>query len=332
MNLEQTVLAGDVGGTKTLLALFRNDEGKPVEIKSKIYQRGKYNCLEEIIIDFLKNFEGTPPVACLGIAGPVNNGVVKSTNLPWITDEKVLSKKTGIRRVKIINDLVATANSVPHLSSNEITNIKPGAVSKMPERYVVLAPGTGLGQSFSIQKRNEIINIPSEGGHVDFAPTNETEAELYLYLFKKFGHVSYERIISGIGLPNIFDYLVEIKKMKPETETLEKMKNNDKAPIISEEALSGKDKVCEEALNLFVSILGSHAGNLALTFLANGGVYLAGGIPFKILSKLKEGIFTKSFLNKGRLRNILEPIPIHLITNNRAALKGAAYFSFQISE
>lgn len=332
MNIEHTILAGDVGGTKTLLALFSADDGKPVEIKSKEYKSDKYNCLEEIINDFLKNFNGTPPIACLGIAGPVNNGVEKSTNLPWITDEKTLSKKTGIRRIKIINDLAATAHSITHLTSDEIINIKPGVVPKMPERFVVLAPGTGLGQSFLIQKRNKIITIPSEGGHVDFAPANEIEAELYIFLFKKFGHVSYERIISGIGLPNIFDYLVQIKKMKPEKETIEKMKNHDKAPVISELALSGKDSVCEEALNLFVSVLGSHAGNLALTFLADGGVYLAGGIPFKILPKLKEDIFTKSFLNKGRLSSILEPIPVNLISNNRAAVKGAAYFSFQISE
>ena len=160
---------------------------------------------------------------------------------------------------------------------------------------------------------------------MNFAPTSEIETRLYTYLQGKFKRVSYERIISGSGLPNVFDFFVEVEKMEPQPETLKKMKNEDRAKVISEMALDKKDEVCEKTLDLFVSILGSHAGNLALTFLADGGVYLAGGVPFKILPKIKDGTFEKSFLNKGRLSSVLEGIPINLITNNLAAIKGAAH-------
>ena len=332
MNIGNTILAGDVGGTKTLLALFQNHNGKPAEVKYFEYKSNDFNGLEEILSEFLHDWEGKPEAACLGIPGPVKNGIVKSTNLPWVIDEKILSAKTGISRVKIINDLVATAYSIPHLASDEVINIKTGVLPKTPKRFVVLAPGTGLGQSFLLRDGNKNIVIPSEGGHTDFAPTHAIEAELYLYLLNKFGHVSFERIISGNGLPNIFDFLVDIKKGKPEKETLDKMRNHDQAPVISEMALAGKDAVCEAALNLFVSILGAQAGNLALTFMADGGVYLAGGIPFKIISKLKEDVFVKSFLNKGRMSSLLETMPINVITNSKAALKGAAYFAFEMNE
>jgi glucokinase len=332
MNIENTILAGDVGGTKTLIALFQEMNGLPVEIRKHEYVSRNFSCLENTIHDFLKGTEGIPMAAAFGIPGPVSNGIVKSTNLPWVIDEKILIEKTGIPRIKLMNDLVATANSLPILASDEIINIKTGNPPENPERYVVLAPGTGLGQSFLIHHDGKTIVIPSEGGHADFAPTNEIEAELYQYLLKKYGHVSFERIISGSGLPNIFDFLVEIRKEIPEKETIEKMKTNDRAAVISEMALSRKDEVCKDALDIFISILGTHAGNLALTFLADGGVYLAGGIPFKILPKLRDGIFTKSFLNKGRMKSVLYPIPVNVITNNQAALKGAAKVAFEINK
>jgi len=224
-----------------------------------------------------------------------------------------------------MNDLVATAYSIPSLKPNEVFNIKKGVKMSNPERFVVLAPGTGLGQSFLIQKDGRSLVIPSEGGHANFAPTSKIQTELFLYLLKKFGNVSYERIISGTGLPNIFDFFVEVKDRKPNQETLEKMQSKDRAIIISEMALSKKDKVCEDAMDIFVSVLGAHAGDLALSFLAYGGVYLGGGIAHKIIPKLKEDIFVNNFENKGRLKDVVEPIPINVITNNLAALKGAAF-------
>ncbi len=331
MNIENTILAGDTGGTKTILSLFQEQDGNPVEIKTGKYASQSFERLEDIIQEFLKDSEGLPRAAAFGIPGPVVEGVVKSTNLPWTLDERLLQKEIGIPRIKLVNDLVATAYSLPNLTPGEFVNIKPGITPKMPERYVVLAPGTGLGQSFLICHEGKKMVIPSEGGHVDFAPTTELEAQLFQFLFKKYGHVSYERLISGSGLPNIFDFLVQVKNEKPEAETLEKMRTQDRAAVISGMALKQKDTVCVEALDIFVSILGTNAGNLALTFLADGGVYLGGGIPFKILPKLTDGTFTNSFLNKGRMKWVLQPIPVHVITNNRAALKGAAQIAFEIN-
>jgi len=332
MKASDLILAGDVGGTKTLMSLHHENNGNPIEVKTIKYISRDFESLEAIIQDFLQKCDGVPMAAAFGIPGPVENGVVKSTNLPWIIDENLLIKHTGIPLVKLINDLVATAYILPKLTRDEITNIKEGVISKSPERYVVVAPGTGLGQSFLIKKDGKTIAIPSEGGHADFAPTSETEAGLYRFLLKKFGHVSYERVISGIGLPNIFDFIVEIKKEIPEKETLEKMKGHDRAVVISEMALAKADKVCEEALHLFVSILGSHAGNLALTFRPDGGVFLGGGIPYKIIPKMLDGTFVSRFVNKGRMRSVLENIPVNIILNNQAALKGAALVACEISK
>ncbi len=296
MKADKLLLAADVGGTKTLMCLFEGNKGNPVVVNTCKYVSCDYDSLEAIIKDFLKDHEGVPMAAAFGIPGPVEDGMVKSTNLPWVIKEKLLSEKTGIPRIRLVNDLAATAYSIPSLTSDELIHIKEGKTVKNPERYVVLAPGTGLGQSFLICSQGKKIVIPSEGGHADFAPTTELESELLGFLLQKFGHVSYERVISGIGLPNIFDFFMKIKKKKPKTETLEKMKTEKRAVVITEMALAKKDPICEEALDLFVSILGTHAGNLALSFLPDGGIYLAGGIPFKILPKIREPGFTNSLL------------------------------------
>jgi len=331
MNIENTVLAGDTGGTKTLLALYEAQDGQRKEIKKAHFNSRDYERLEDIIEAFLAGETGRPTAAAFGIPGPVVDGVVRSTNLPWVIEEKTLSQHVQIPHIKLVNDLAATAHALPSLTEDEIVTIKKGETPKHPERYVVLAPGTGLGQSFLMRHRGKSIVIASEGGHTDFAPANEVEAELYLYLYRKFGHVSYERTISGSGLPNIFDFLIDIKNAKPSKATLEQMQTQDKAAVISTLALDALDPVCEEALHIFVSILGTKAGNLALNFLSDGGVYLGGGIPYKILPKLSDGAFVRSFLNKGRMQWVLDNIPVHVITNNQAALKGAAQIAFEIN-
>jgi len=318
------ILAGDIGGTKTLLALFETNGDRLIELKSKKYVSGEFKNLETIISDFLNGQQVSPESAAFGIPGPVVRGKVKSTNLPWILDEKELIDKTGIPKIKLVNDLAATAYDIPYLRSNELITIKEGSKEKESERVVVIAPGTGLGQAFLVCEGNKKIVIPSEGGHSDFAPSNELETELYLYLFKKFNHVSYERIISGSGLPNVFDFLVESNFASPNDETIERMNKEDRASVISELALSKKDKVCEKALDIFISVLGSHAGNLVITMMATGGVYLGGGIPHKILPKLQDGAFTKRFVTKGRLKEVVDATPVYVINNNYAALNGAA--------
>jgi len=260
----------------------------------------------------------------------VVNGEAKFTNLPWLVDEKNLSEKSNIPKVKIVNDLAATAYAVPFLNADELITIKEGAKEHFSERFAVIAPGTGLGQAFMLCEGNKKIVIPSEGGHSDFASSNKLETELLLYLKKKYDHVSYERIISGSGIPNIFDFLVEDQNMKPTEETTERMKTEDRARVISDMALKQKDKVCEKTMNIFVSVLGAHAGNIVLTTMATGGVYLGGGIPFKILPKLTDGIFVKSFTQKGRLSYLVEATPVYLINNNKAALTGASRIAFDL--
>lgn len=331
MDTEKLILAADVGGTKTLMCLFDGNDGDPREIRTKKYTTCDYGHLSEILDDFLQECDGLPKAGVFGIPGPVQDGKVESTNLPWSLDERELSKKSGIPKIELLNDLAATAYAIPHLKSEEVVSIRKGTKVKNPERFIVLAPGTGLGQAFLIKNNDQVIIIPSEGGHADFAPTSETEADLYRYLLKEFGHVSFERVISGQGLPNIFDFLREVKKMNPNEETLERMKNEDKGIVISEMALGKKDNVCEKALDIFTAVLGGHAGNLALTFMADGGIYLAGGIPHKILDKIKDGTFEKNYLRKGRLKDVVEEIPVNLITNNRAAIQGAALKACEIS-
>lgn len=324
------ILAGDVGGTKILLALFELSGEQLIQLKSKRYISRDYKSLEIIIKDFLASQQAAPASAAFGIPGPVENGIVKSTNLPWIIDEKVLSKNANISKVKIVNDLTATAFEIPYLKPDEVILIKGGKKENKSNNYVVVAPGTGLGQAFLICENDKKIVIPSEGGHSDFAPTNQIETELFLYLYKKFNRVSYERIISGSGLPNVFNFLVESGYAKPKNETLERMKTEDKAAVISELAINGSDKVCEKALDIFISVLGAHCGNLVITLLATGGVYLAGGIPIKILPKLKTKTFTDSFNNKGRLKEIVESTPIYVLNHNTAALNGAAKIAYEL--
>ncbi|AFH49672.1 Glucokinase [Ignavibacterium album JCM 16511] len=324
MESNKIILAGDVGGTKTLLALYECSGSHWIELKSKKYSSTEFANLELIVKDFLESQQISPASAVFGIPGPVEHGVVKSTNLPWIVDEKLLSKNLHIPKVKIVNDLAATAYQIPFLKEEEKILIKETSNEKRSERFVVVAPGTGLGQALLICEDDKKIVLASEGGHIDFAPTNELELELLHFLLKKFERVSYERIISGSGLPNIYDFLVESKFARSEEETIGRMKTEDRAIVISEMALAQKDKVCEKALEIFASVLGAHSGNLVINLLATGGVYLGGGIPHKILSKLKDGVFIKSFVNKGRLNPIVEETPVYVINNNLAALQGAA--------
>ncbi|MFZ1518700.1 MAG: glucokinase [Ignavibacteriaceae bacterium] len=324
------ILAGDVGGTKTLLALFKYDGNHITEIKSKKYSSRDFIELEIILKDFLHNEQIIPASAVFGIPGPVENGKSKSTNLPWTIVENKLIDILKTPKVRIVNDLAATAFEIPYLKADELIEIKPGKVNNRNQRFVIVAPGTGLGQAFLLCEGNKKIVIDSEGGHVDFAPTNQLEEELYIYLSKKFERVSYERIVSGNGLINVFDFLVECGYGSFTEETFERMLVEDKAAVISDMALLEKDPLCEKTLNIFISVLGAHCGNLVITLLATGGVYLAGGIPHKILPKLQTKIFEESFSNKGRLSEIVKATPVFVLNHNSAALKGAAKMALEL--
>jgi len=323
------IIAGDVGGTKALLVLFDIKEGRLIELQRMKYASAKFENLDTIVVDFLKDVTTQPRIGVFGIPGPVYPGTIRLPNLPWVLDADELALKTNIDKIEFINDLAATAYSIPFLDPNDIVQIKEGASAGASEKYVVVAPGTGLGEAFLFCEGNRKMVIPSEGGHSDFAPVNDLEADLYRFLADKYGHVSYERIISGRGIPNIFDFLMSINYAEPEALTLERMKTGDRAAVISGTALRHEDQVSIKAMEIFTSVLGAHAGNLVITTKATGGVYLGGGIPHKILPLLQQKSFSDSFNNKGRMSYLTKSTPVYVITNNNAALQGAAQIAYE---
>jgi glucokinase len=317
------VLAGDIGGSKTNLGLFRRGKTRPIPEVIETYRSREAPNLESIIEKFLDKHRPSVSNACLGIAGPVINGRSKTTNLPWDVSEVRIRKRFGWSTVRLINDLTATALSIPLLSGRETVSLSK-AKSRKSMNIGIVAPGTGLGKALLIFDSGRYIPVSSEGGHVGFSPSNETEMELWRYLHHRYGHVSEERILSGPGLVNIYSCLKESGRQKEPAWLAKRMEEMEPARAIGETAINLKTPLCLQALNIFVSVLGAVAGNLALTAMTTGGVYLAGGIPAKILPKLTENIFMRSFTNKGRYKRILEKIPVRVVLNDKAALLGAA--------
>ena len=321
---DQLFLAGDIGGTKTALAIFSVEQGVHKPIAQATFPSGRYRSLEDILKEFLadKNLQVTH--ASFGVAGPVMNDRAQVTNLPWVVDASVLSQTLGGVPVRLLNDLNAIAHAIPFLEPADLETLNVGTIEPRGP-LAVLAPGTGLGEAFLIWDGKRYRSFPSEGGHADFAPTNSTELELLAFLQARFGHVSYERVCSGKGIPNLYVFLKDTGRFaEPEWLRAEIALAQDATRIILQSAVEGKAEICAESLKLFVSILGSEAGNLALKILATGGVYLAGGIPPRILPQLKEKNFIDSFTHKGRFANWLAQVPIHVIVNPGIALLGAA--------
>ncbi len=322
------LLAGDIGGTKTNLALFSPEDGL-IPLAQATFKSADYPSLKAVVAEFLADEGASINKAVFGVAGPVVKGRVEATNLPWIISEPILQDAFGLGSVTLLNDLEATAYGVPNLPEEDLfplNDASPGSGTK-----VVLAPGTGLGEAVLCDRGGNFYVIPSEGGHADFAPTNLLEIRLLRYLMGKFGHVSYERVCSGKGLPNIYAFL----KKQGFAEELPEMKKvlrkaADPTPVIVQKAMDGECELSIATLNTFVSILGSEAGNLALKVMATGGVYLGGGIPPKILAKLKDGTFMASFVNKGRFADLLAQIPVYVILNDTTALFGAACYGLEM--
>ncbi len=321
------MLAGDIGGTKTNLALVALKEGILSIVAMDSFPSPEAAGLEEIIGRFLQKVRHTVSSACFGIAGPVIAGVSKTTNLPWIVAEQSIREHFRWSRVRLINDLVATANSIPLLSRDELHQLNE-SVPELEGNVGLVAPGTGLGIALLVFAEGGLHPVPSEGGHVDFAPKNDRETELLRHLQGKMGHVSVERLASGPGLFTIYDWLRGTRTVHEPSWLSERLGNEDPSKVISEIGLAKRDPMCEEALDMFVSIIGSAAGNLALTGLTTGGMYLGGGISPKILSKLKEPVFLNSFADKGRFTDLLKRIPVRVILNDQAALLGAAACAF----
>jgi glucokinase len=322
------VLAGDVGGTKTSVGLFVRGKKRPESLVAESFPSREAPRLENIVDRFLEGHPDPISSACFGIAGPVINGRCKTTNLPWVVSETLMKRRFQWRHVRLLNDLAAAALAVPLLRRSELVSLNKGIIQKKGN-LALLSPGTGLGQAMLAYKDGKYVPLASEGGHASFSPTTEGEIEIWRYLRKKFDHVSVERLLSGPGLVNIYSWLRDSGRFEEPPWLKELMKQGDPAKAISENALRKKQALCVESLRLYVSMLGNVAGNLALTSMAVGGVYLGGGIPPKILPALKQGSFMKAFMAKGRFADFLARIPVRVILNDKAALLGAAHAAFE---
>ncbi len=317
------ILAGDIGGTSTRLAFFDVSGGRLQRISEKTYPSRNYATLEDIVGDFMAAQRIKPQAAAIGIAGPVHEGVVRATNLPWRVEVRRLSERIGISAVVNLNDLEANGYGIATLGPADFAVLQPGAPDAKGNA-VVVSPGTGLGESVLYWDGRQYWPLPSEGGHASFAPQNELEDELLKHLRAQFGHVSWERVISGPGLYNIYRFLRDTNRESEPAWLAQQLQGEDPSPEISRAALEGKSQLCVKALDLFVTLLASECGNMALKVLAAGGIYLGGGIPPKILPKLTEPAFIQSFKEKGRFGELLATMPVRVILNEYTALQGAA--------
>ena len=318
----EIVLAGDVGGTHTRLGFFEVSRGRLRLLSEEIFLSKNYRGLENILGDFLRGKQGIA-TACFGVAGPVTQEVIIATNLPWWIDIQSLQKILPVKKVEVINDLVANAYGISVLKKSDFEILNVGKIKR--GNQALISAGTGLGEAILFWDGERHVPSPSEGGHAEFGPRNHLEVELFHYLSERFDHVSYERVLSGEGLSHIYQFLKDSKRFGGEPSwLLDKMKQEDPAEVISEMAQLKKNKLCSKALDLFTSIYGAAAGNLALQVMAVGGVFIGGGIAPKIIWKLKDGTFMQAFKDKGRLSEFVARVPVKVIMNDGAALLGAA--------
>ena len=316
------ILAGDVGGTKVDLALYDFTNGKLKAARDKVYKARDYPGLEVIVKEFLGADKVT--AACFGVPGPVRDGRLRLTNLPWTLDSRELSAGLDIQHVFLINDLEANGYGVAELAPDQIYTLSEGDASQIGNRALIAA-GTGLGEGLLIWNGRTHIPYPSEGGHTDYAPRNEDEIDLLRFLKQKYnGRISQERVVSGPGLTNVYEFLREVRGIDEPNWLAERMAAEDPNAVITELAMEAKSEICEKALDIFVSAYGAETGNLALMLLSVGGVYVGGGIAPRILDKLKDGTFMKAFTDKGRLSQLLVNTPVRVILEPRTALIGAA--------
>jgi glucokinase len=315
------ILAGDIGGTNARLAYFQPQNGRLQLVSERVFPSREYSELGDIVSKFLSDSATRPEAACFGIAGPVHNGRVEVSNLPWVVDQSRLAKQIQLPATLLINDLEANAWGIGALSAQDLVPLN--RVGPSVGNQAVIAPGTGLGEAGLFWNNSQHQVFACEGGHVDFAPQGDLQIELLRVLASRYGHVSYERVLSGPGLVNVYEFLRE-KGCGQEPAGFAAQLSQGDAAAISHAALNGSNPLAEQALDLWVSVYGAEAGNLALKTMATGGIFLGGGISPKILSKLTGPLFMQAFLEKGRLRALLENIPVQVITNDKAGLLGAA--------
>lgn len=346
------ILAGDIGGTKTVLGLFDWTNERVAPARTQTFVSADYQSLDEIVDEFLRpapvptpegSVEGEPsgkaeepsasPVAihaaCFGVAGPVIDNRCRTTNLPWIVDGPELGKRFALERVRLLNDLEATAYGLEVLSQDEVEVLNVGTTPPSKGAIALIAAGTGLGEAILYWDGTRYRPQASEGGHADFGPNSDLEIELLRHLRGAYPHVSYERVLSGAGLHAIYEFLRDTKKHEP-TWLGERLRVGDPAPIIAEAGLKKQADITVQALDLFASIYGAEAGNLALKALALDAVYVGGGIAPKILEKLKDGAFMRAFTAKGRYHRMMSGIPVRVVMNPMTALLGAAVVAAQV--
>lgn len=323
------LLAGDIGGTKTHLAIFSMERGFRYPLVEVEFASKRYSNLESIVQEFLGKTNLSVSAAVFGVAGPVLGGQARLTNLPWFLDEKQLSQALNVSTVRLINDLEAIASAVPFLESSDVGILNEGKAI-ISGNMAIVAPGTGLGEAFLIWDGSSYRGHASEGGHADFAPTDFLEDELWHYLRKRYDHVSYEMVCSGLGIRNIYQFLRDRHPAEESPALFERLVQvEDPTPIIVKVALDSENTndLCVRAVHLFVTILGAEVGNMALKILATGGVYIAGGIARRILPFLENGSFMASFRRKGRMSEMVSQIPVYVILNPKVALLGLACYS-----
>ncbi len=320
----EIILAGDIGGTKTLLQLAEFSGGRCDVIDERRFDSAAYAGLGPMIKDFLAARGGVAPrSACFGVAGRVSGRTADITNLAWRIDADAVAREFRIPKVALINDFVAAASGIEALTAADLAVLQAGEPEERGPRAVIGA-GTGLGEGYMVWQGDHYRAFPSEGGHADFAPTDERQIGLLRFLRRKFARASYERVLAGQGLVDIYAFLRDAGAAPESAAVLRAMLSDDPAAVISHAALDESDMLAEQALDMFVDIYGAQAGNLALTVLATGGVYVAGGIAPKIVDKLRQGGFMRAFVDKGRFSGLLARVPVQVVLNARVGLLGAA--------
>lgn len=317
------ILAGDIGATNTRLAWFDVIDGALVRGAVRTYPSQSRTGLDEIAGEFMRETPGSPQHACFGIAGPVRDGRAEGTNLPWAVDARQLAAALALDEVILLNDLEANAWGLATLPETDFVVLQPGRPAPTGNAAVISA-GTGLGEAGLVWDGQRHRPVASEGGHADWAPQDELGVALWRFLAAEVGHVSVERVLSGPGLHNIYRFLRDAQGVAEPGWLAAALRREAAAPLISRVALEGRAEICARALALFVAIYGAEAGNLGLRMLATGGVYLGGGIAPRILPALEGRTFLDAFARKGRMRSLLEDVPVRVVLNDQAALRGAA--------
>ena len=326
------ILAGDLGGTNFRVAIFRND-AEMRRLHFAKFHSADHSSVEEMVGLFLRDLTLESPLrtACFGVPGPNIAGVVTASNLGWKIEINALPKLIGVPRVEVLNDLESTAYGLSALLQTDLAPLQAGSGSHAGNQCVI-APGTGLGEAGLFWDGTRHTPWACEGGHADFAPTDELQHDLLTFLRREYGSVSFERVVSGMGIANIYRFLRDTGRGVETPTVASEIMEQDAAAVIDKHASDGSCPLCRSTMDLFVRALGAEASNLALKTMATGGVFLGGGIPPKILPLLRRPLFLESFLNKGRLRPLLETMPINVVLNDETALLGSAKNALRMLE